>query len=64
MDADNYQLVKNIVDQAFTMANVAVASASTDPIDPNAAWLMKELFDAEGTVAQDMINRRLCYIYL
>ncbi|KAI4862726.1 hypothetical protein F4820DRAFT_14861 [Hypoxylon rubiginosum] len=48
-----------MVEQAFTMANLASASVKTEPIDANAAWLLQQLFNIEGSAAKTMVELAL-----
>jgi len=53
-----------MVEQAFTMANLVSASVKTTPFDPNASWLLKQLFnlgDSDASAAKTMVERKLHY---
>ncbi|KAI8630264.1 hypothetical protein F5Y19DRAFT_474652 [Xylariaceae sp. FL1651] len=54
--ADDYQFVKDMVEQAFSMANIAVASVNTVPIDPEASRLLQQLFNIQGSAAKTLVE--------
>ncbi|KAI0538386.1 hypothetical protein GGR58DRAFT_501220 [Xylaria digitata] len=54
--AGDYQFVKDMVEQAFSMANIDLASVNTVPIDPDASWLLQELFNLQGNAAKTLIE--------
>ncbi|RDL33023.1 uncharacterized protein BP5553_08462 [Venustampulla echinocandica] len=54
---DDYTLVKSMVEQAFTMVNIAMVEVNAQPMNKDATWLMKQLFNTEGSAAQAMVNQ-------
>ncbi|KAI1272458.1 hypothetical protein F5Y07DRAFT_403392 [Xylaria sp. FL0933] len=52
----DYQFVKDMVEQAFNMARIAVASVNTVPMDPDASSLLQQLFNVEGVTAKGLIE--------
>lgn len=65
LDKEDFNLVKDMVEQAFTMVNLVSAGVNSDPMDKDAIWLLKQLFNVdEGSAAKAIVNRKLCYICL
>ncbi|KAI0972374.1 hypothetical protein F4678DRAFT_460595 [Xylaria arbuscula] len=54
--AGDYQFVKDMVEQALSMARIAVAAVDTIPIDADASPLLQELFDIQGIAAKDLVD--------
>lgn len=53
--ADKYKFVKETVEQAFKMANLAVDSVQKTPIDPDASELIQQLFNVQGNNAAKVL---------
>lgn len=45
-----------MVEQAFKMANLAVEQTQGDTMNDDAAWLLKQLFNLEGTAAKGLVK--------
>ncbi|KAI0513129.1 hypothetical protein F5B22DRAFT_273509 [Xylaria bambusicola] len=55
--AADYQFVKDMVEQAFSMAEIVLASVNTVPIDPHADQLFQQLFNYHGNEGKAAVER-------
>lgn len=47
-----------MVEQAFRMANLAVIKTQGETMNDDAAWLLKQLFNVEGSAAKALVNSK------